>query len=330
MTTRALGDEGKRQQQREHRKRNRARNAKAENERIEKLIGNFRALNPLGAREGTTWDDVFASRAFDAGVAWDTLPAKADPYGTNKRGGPERGLRKRNQVMTFVALLRALFAKESGKKRIVDFGCGTGNVVMVCAALFPEHEFVGVDLNKTSIEILRGRIDESGLKNISARVGLIEESESLGADVALALHVCGESTDMVMNNAIENRIPFIVAPCCVGKLQAGGMRSLNRMRSELIQVEKKEIERPRSELMKRAGFDFESYMSAATLADWSGHQGVDASDPDETLGALPRKAKSSIEADRAEFARENSYDVQLYKMLAESGIRDDVIVGIPI
>ena len=69
-------------------------------------------------------------------------------------------------------------------------------------------------------------------------------------------------------------------------------------------------------------------MSAATLADWSGHQGVDPTDPDELLGMLPRKAKSSIEADRAEYAREKNYDVRLYKMPSQSGIRDDVIVGV--
>ena len=169
----------------------------------------------------------------------------------------------------------------------------------------------------------------SGLNNVTARVGLIEECEDLNVDVALALHVCGEATDFVMNQAIEKRIPFIVAPCCVGKVQEGGMRSLNRMRNDLIQLEKPTIERPRSKLMRAAGFDFNSYMSAATLADWSGHQGVDPSNPDEPLAALPRRAKSAIEADRGEFARQQSYRVSLHKMPAQSGIRDDVIVGIP-
>ena len=324
-------EEEKRQKQREHRKRNRQRNAQAVNDKVEGLIADFRALNPLDAPEGEQWADIYRTTPEAMDVAWETLPPKVDPFGTNKKGGESRGIRKRNQVMTFLTHLREFLDEESEESKcIVDFGCGTGNVLMTCAAMFPKHKFIGVDLNKTSVQILQKRIVESGLTNVSARVGLIEECKEMGADIALALHVCGEATDFVMNQAIEHRIPFIIAPCCVGKLQEGGMRSLNRMRNDLIQLEKKHIDRPRSTLMKSAGFDFETYMSAATLADWSGHQGVDPTDPDELLGMLPRKAKSSIEADRAEYAREKNYDVRLFKMRSQSGIRDDVIVGVPL
>lgn len=104
---------------------------------------------------------------------------------------------------------------------------------------------------------------------------------------------------------------------------------MDRMRNDLISLEKPTIERPRSRLMREAGFDFESYMSAAALADWSGHQGVDASDENEPLARLPRSAKKAIELDRGEFAREHEYEVSLHKMPAQSGIRDDVIVGVP-
>jgi SAM-dependent methyltransferase len=274
---------------------------------------------------------VYAEEDGDAdGVDWDALPPGADPFGTNKKGGEARGMRKRNQVMTFVRHLRALRGRRK-IKRCVDFGCGTGNVLMTCAATFPDVEFVGVDLNATSIEILNSRIRKSGLTNVSAVVGLIEDGDTLEADCVLALHVCGSATDRVLNNAVRARIPFVIAPCCVGKVQEGGMRSLNRMRNDLISFDQiEDIERPRSRLMRAAGFDFETYMSAATLADWSGHQGVDPSDPNEPLAALPRRAKSAIEADRGEFAREHAYDVTLHKMPAQSGIRDDVLVGIPI
>ena len=44
-------EEEKRQKQREHRKRNRQRNAQAVNDKVEGLIADFRALNPLEAPE---------------------------------------------------------------------------------------------------------------------------------------------------------------------------------------------------------------------------------------------------------------------------------------
>lgn len=293
---------------------------------IDGLLDAFEALEPLGMR----MEDRWRGRADEKVelVDWPSLPPGVDPLGTNKKGGEARGRRKRNQVATFVTHLREI-TEVCDVKAVVDYGCGTGNTILTLASVFRHINFTGVDLNEISIRILNERIAASGLNNVTARVGLIEECEDVDVDVAIALHVCGEASDFVMNQAIEKRIPFIIAPCCVGKVQEGGMRSLNRMRNDLIQLEKPTIERPRSKLMRAAGFDFDSYMSAATLADWSGHQGVDPSNPDEPLAALPRRAKSAIEADRGEFARQQSYSVKLCKMPAQSGIRDDVIVGIP-
>lgn len=317
--------------QRAHRKRNRQRNKNAVREEVGSLLDAFVELRPLG-KGVEKWEEVYDARK-STEVAWGELPPRVDPYGTNKKGGEVRGLRKRNQVQAFVTHLQAILEEEDGKSRkvVCDFGCGTGNVVMTAAALFPNHEFIGVDLNQKSIDILNERIVESGLSNVRARVGLIEECDALEVDVVLALHVCGSATDFVINSAIERRKPFIVAPCCVGKVQKGGMRSLNRMRNDLIRIDERhvEIDRPRSSKMKEAGFDFDTYMSAAGLADFSGHQGIDPSDPNEPLTQLPRRAKSAIEADRAEFARECGFDVALYKMPTQSGIRDDIIVGLP-
>lgn len=317
--------------QRAHRKRNRQRNKNAVREEVGSLLDAFVELEPLG-KGVEKWEEVYDARK-SAEVAWGELPPRVDPYGTNKKGGDVRGLRKRNQVQAFVTHLEAILEENDGNSRkvVCDFGCGTGNVVMTAAALFPNHDFIGVDLNQKSIDILNERIVESGLNNVSARVGLIEECDAPEVDVVLALHVCGSATDFVINSAIERRKPFIVAPCCVGKVQKGGMRSLNRMRNDLIRIDERhvEIDRPRSSKMKEAGFDFDTYMSAAGLADFSGHQGIDPSDPNEPLTQLPRRAKSAIEADRAEFARECGFDVALYKMPTQSGIRDDIIVGLP-
>ena len=117
-------------------------------------------------------------------VDWAKCPPAADPAASNKRGGAARGRRKRLQVESFRAVVRAaattLGLDPVGSKRrltIVDFGCGTGNLLLPLAAQHPEADFVGLDLNPRSIDLLSARARDAGLANVAARVGLIEEYE---------------------------------------------------------------------------------------------------------------------------------------------------------
>lgn len=89
---------------------------------------------------------------------------------------------------------------------------------MTCAATFSEIDFVGVDLNATSIEILNLRIWKLGLINVSVVVGLIEDGDMFGVDCVLVLYVCGSVTDRVLNSAVRARISFVIVFCCVGKV----------------------------------------------------------------------------------------------------------------
>lgn len=51
----------------------------------------------------------------------------------------------------------------------------------------------------------------------------MNNSSKLGLDIAVALHLCGEATDVVLHlsETFSSILGFIVAPCCVGKLQVG-------------------------------------------------------------------------------------------------------------
>eukprot|EP00961_Rhodomonas_salina_P243448 3289773-Rhodomonas_salina.1 len=52
---------------------------------------------------------------------------------------------------------------------VVDFGCGTGNLVLPLAFLFPELQFVAVDMNLNALSMLQRRANEAQLPNIETK-----------------------------------------------------------------------------------------------------------------------------------------------------------------
>ena len=173
-------------------------------------------------------------------IDWDLMPAECDPTRVIGHAAKEtaeaaaaRALRKRVQVESFYVLLSQMLpppvpekdgASRSGKKTVVDFGCGSGNLALPLAALMPHVNFVGVDMNARSIEIMRGKAAAAGLDNVTCETARIEEYTG-AYDVAVALHACGNATDMAMEHAVLNNAAYLMCPCCVGKLKfslAGG------------------------------------------------------------------------------------------------------------
>lgn len=51
--------------------------------------------------------------------------------------------------------------------RVLDMGCGRGRALMKMAKLYPESEFVGIDLSDEAIRWARSEAQERGLKNVS-------------------------------------------------------------------------------------------------------------------------------------------------------------------
>lgn len=327
------------------------------------------------------WVDVeFAKRL--GFMDWPSCPPGIDPKGSNKKGGEQRGARKRLQVESFLAILNA--AKESrvdvgfcvdrdetrghtsdetrsnnineatqnqkNKLVVVDFGCGTGNLLLPLAYAEPNARFIGIDLNETSVELLLARAERAGLKNVQGVVGLAETYDG-PCDVALALHVCGGGTDAVLLQAQARNAVFIVAPCCVGKLKDGGLSSISAMKKDVSGDDARagddaagvvvrpggvlppmRVIHPRSEWM-RGSVQRPAYLTIAACADWSGHQGVDPtkqSSESEELGRLPRIAKAAVECDRAAAAAEAGYGVRVMKMThIGAGLKNDLIIGFP-
>ena len=319
------------------------------------------------------WRDLERAKALGA-VDWDACAPSVDPAGSNTKGGRERGRRKRLQVESFRAILVAAKAHarfcrpettSSPEVVVVDFGCGTGNLLLPLAAAEPSMRFVGVDVNRRSVELLAERAARAGLTNVDAVCGLAETYDGK-CDVALALHVCGAGTDAVLLQAQARGAAFVVAPCCVGKLKDGGLKSISAMKKDVLDRERPgtpsasgggdsekilagggedsvaarpggshspmNVIHPRSSWM-RGRIQRPAYLGLAAAADWSGHQGVDPGSNSElsrALGRFPRDAKAAVELDRGAAAAEAGYGVRVMKMAHEgAGLKNDLIVGFP-
>jgi 2-polyprenyl-3-methyl-5-hydroxy-6-metoxy-1,4-benzoquinol methylase len=133
------------------------------------------------------------------------------------------------QVESFLLVLRPLLAAAAAaaarqhggaanELHVVDFGCGTGNLLLPLAALFPAARFTGVDMKPAALRLLQQRATAAGLSNVAAAGGMIEQfSQPFKFDVALALHACGNATDHVLQMAVDQGAAFVVSPCCVGE-----------------------------------------------------------------------------------------------------------------
>merc|ERR1712137_445356 len=100
---------------------------------------------------------------------------------------------------------------------IVDFAGGTGAVGIPLAAVLPHSIVTIVDMNTRSLEIALARASSIGLSNVRTWAGGIAAfTESF--DLGVALHACGEASDLSMDVCIARGACFIISPCCTGKL----------------------------------------------------------------------------------------------------------------
>ena len=107
----------------------------------------------------------------------------------------------------FASLLAA--ASPLSGSTVVDFGCGSGNLLLPLAHTFPALRFVGVDLKPKAIELLEQRAAEANLSNVQAYVTSIEAYAGQ-YDVAISLHACGPASDAVLWSALKQVDPTLL------------------------------------------------------------------------------------------------------------------------
>ncbi len=127
--------------------------------------------------------------------------------------------RQINRYVEILApLLKAIPAERM--RRILDMGAGKGYLTFAVAdyvanTLQRETEVVGVEFRDELVKLCNDIADRSQLEHLSFAAGSIENFDSTGADVLIALHACDTATDDAIAKGIAAEAELIVvAPCC--------------------------------------------------------------------------------------------------------------------
>ncbi len=236
---------------------------------------------------------------FDLNIDWQNLPDGIDPtYGFLK---PDRAKRKRWQIENFVYIAKNYL---DGHKIVVDFCSGSGHLSIPMAYLFPDCHFLLVERNPIPVEIGMKRIKNSGLKNIEIfNENIVDFHEKF--DLGIALHACGEATDLAQEKCIQNSTPYILCPCDIGYIQNS------------------QLKYPRSQFFSEI-LSFDEYKTIASAADMTGW---DFDSPQSILGKI---CMGYISLDRNLFAEEHNYKTYLFTTYPrEATPKNDIITGHP-
>lgn len=312
--------------------------------------------------------DRDALAALDSASAAAAARVLSERVAQREARAAQRTLRKRLQVESFAVVLHAIIEArdregQSKALTVVDFGSGSGNMILILATLFPAVSFVAVDMNGESLRLLNQRAAATRLTNVSSVCTLIEDYAG-AVDVAFALHACGSATDLALLQAQRARAIFVVSPCCIGKLkysiansEALSSSSLNYVAAE-VQEQGDTVGgvaqpvHPRSSFMRArmGGSEFSLLVQFADFADGTcrdkgvpapqnhlqgqadlnAHIDENASSCD--LVRTSRLCKVHVEIDRIMAARDVGYWAQmmcLISPLAAAPNKLDLLVGAP-
>eukprot|EP01083_Nonionella_stella_P077787 212567_1 len=253
-------------------------------------------------------------------INWSTVPDDLCPEKIilSSKNKEKRGVWKKRQIETFYEILKHLLIDAKDSQICVDFGCGSGNIGLALAYLFPQHEFVLIDYNPYCIKIAKQRMQNNGLKNVKLLQMKIEQFDD-AFDVGIAVHCCGNATDYAQLKCGKNNAHFILCSCCVGKIK-------------LNDKDKDEICYPRSDVFKQQ-ISLDEFEELSRVAD---HNETDFNH--KNINGEQRKlCKTVLELDRCFYALETKlyHTVLLTQIVPYKGNgghsstpKNDVIVGI--
>jgi hypothetical protein len=131
--------------------------------------------------------------------------------------------KKNNQTTWFVERIRQ-FANRP--KYYLDVGGGRGDLSVALALSFPEAKVLTVDCNDKSIEAGKVYAEQCGVcERIEfVKMDFVEyvkkhmsQSRRDEIDCVVALHACGDLSDMALSFARSISCNFVICPCCYPK-----------------------------------------------------------------------------------------------------------------
>lgn len=293
---------------------------------------------------------------------WQSIPPEMDV--AQKRGSDgvetlpgtlpiDRVERKRQQVLNMVVFAAPLIhegilqkqshpsKKQSERFTVVDFCCGSGWQSLPLAYAFPSASFILIDCKERSLDVAKERALRAGLSNVKTLLLSIENFKE-PFDLGIALHACGQASDIAIEKCVSHGAAFVVAPCCVGKVQSRALyttvdnsqpmkskgHSADLSGNNKLDPGIRQLTYPRSALF-RSNISRPQYDAVAKAADF-GHGGFDNNSRKAKWSRERRVAKSIVEWDRGMSTREKGYHVYLSRMEPPSCTpKNDVLVGWP-
>ena len=272
---------------------------------------------------------LLADAADDDGAAsiktdWDALHPKLHPLGAGVPAA--RAPRKCWQLESCIAVA-TLLAQEfrpQGEESIladtpschvVDFAGGSGPLGLPLAAMLPWAKVTIVDIKDRSLAIARERAAEAKLSNVAFFHGDIRAFLE-PFDIGVALHACGDASDLVIESCVAAGARFAVCPCCTGKLSStrmnvfrhGTTNANERYGNTVAPDDAATIVYPRSAAVQ-ACLSAEEYNYLACAADVS-----DAHLLEGSRGVLRRLCKAYLEHDRKLWAVDRGYACHVTRM----------------
>lgn len=155
-----------------------------------------------------------------------------------------------------------------------------------------------------SVQIALERVKLLSLPNVRIFHGLIQDFNEK-FDVGIALHACGDASDFALIQCLQSQSPFVVVPCCIGKLKGSSLHFPRSLRMK--------------DLLSR-----EDYIRLVSAAD------VSSTSLENSDDSLRRLCKSWVEYDRLLSAKDLEYSVRLMKLYPTSITpKNDILIGWP-
>lgn len=127
--------------------------------------------------------------------------------------------KKNNQTNWFVQRIHQFKTRPSC---FLDVGGGRGDLAVQIALEFKESSVIAVDCNKSSIEAGKLYAEQCGVADRITFVEMnfscyVEEYDGNTIDCIVALHACGDLSDMALSMSRDIGCNFIICPCCYPK-----------------------------------------------------------------------------------------------------------------
>eukprot|EP00523_Entomoneis_sp_CCMP467_P009067 CAMPEP_0168729322 /NCGR_PEP_ID=MMETSP0724-20121128/6140_1 /TAXON_ID=265536 /ORGANISM="Amphiprora sp., Strain CCMP467" /LENGTH=1037 /DNA_ID=CAMNT_0008776195 /DNA_START=8 /DNA_END=3121 /DNA_ORIENTATION=- len=288
------------------------------------------------------------------------LPPQAQVHGSipGQIADQTRARRKEDQLQNMIRCVLFLLEETSVQGEpeqsspsttttLVDFGGGSGHLAIPLALLLPHCRVIVVDLSNRSLELLHEKarlfktneeattasplptstkLRASTIPNLYTFHGPVQDfDESKNPfDVGIALHLCGEATDVALRKCGQaGARAMVFCPCCVGKLNR------NRKNPYIWQSTGSNtptVEYPQSSLFQQCFVEDrqKDWNALAKAADYG-----DAEQSRTCRNAARRCAKSLLETDRKLFLEEAyGYQTALTRMEPwEATPKNDILLA---